>query len=63
MMMKDLRGIPPSPALDRLSKNTIFGSLVAAQGCAAIFNDHESMKMEERQNRIFVFPTSESSIS
>ncbi len=32
-----------------------FGSLSAAQGSAAIFNDHQPLKMKETENRVFRF--------
>jgi len=38
-------------------KTPVFRQPVAAQGRAAIFNDLKSLKMEERKNRIFVFPS------
>jgi hypothetical protein len=37
-----------------------FGSLIATQGYAAIFNGRKSLKMEEGQNHIFVFPSRKS---
>jgi hypothetical protein len=36
-------------------KTPFFGSLIAAQGCAAIVNDRQSLAMEERQNRVCLF--------